>query len=184
MEYANILVVEDEGIVAKDLSQRLQSMGHTVVAMVASGKEAVKKATELQSDLILMDIRLRGEMDGVDTASEIHARYDVPVIYLTAHADTATLRRAKVTEPFGYFLKPFEERELQVTIELTLHKHQMERQLRDYVSGVTTSLTLLTRKSVRTSLTGEAEMRLYSPIREDAWTNEQNTGCAGKRCGG
>ena len=132
MEYANILVAEDEGIVAKDLMQRLQNMGHTVIAIAASGKDVMQKSAEMRPDLVLMDIHLQGELDGIDTASELRVHYDVPVVYLTAHADSATLRRAKITEPFGYVLKPFDERELQVTIEMALYKHKMERQLREY----------------------------------------------------
>lgn len=132
MEEARILIVEDEGLVARDLAQRLRNMGHTVVGIVASGRAAVEQTAELHPDLILMDIHLQGEMDGVDTASEIRFVYDVPVIYLTAYADDETLRRAKVTEPFGYILKPFEERELQVIIEMALYKHRVECQLKEY----------------------------------------------------
>lgn len=126
-----ILIVEDEGIVAMDLQFTLEKLGHKVVGVVASGEEAVRKVTEDQPNLVLMDIRLKGKIDGIEAASQIQSKFDVPVIYLTAHADKSTLARAKVTEPFGYILKPFEERELSINIEIALYKHQMEQQLRN-----------------------------------------------------
>src|SRR5690349_20087451 len=106
-----ILIVEDEGIVAMDLQFTLEKLGHKVVGVVASGEEAVRRVTEDQPNLVLMDIRLKGKIDGFEAASQIQSKFDVPVIYLTAHAYKSTLARAKVTEPFGYILKPFEERE-------------------------------------------------------------------------
>ncbi len=131
MAKTKILVVEDERIVALDIQGQLENLGYTIAAAVSSGEEAVRKAAELRPDLALMDIRLRGVMDGVETAEQLRQRFDVPVIYLTAHADDHTLDRAKVTEPFGYLLKPFEERELHSAIQMALHKHRMERQLRE-----------------------------------------------------
>lgn len=127
----SILVVEDESIVARDIQSRLKKLGYTVTGIASSGEEAIKKAAEKNPDLVLMDIRLKGKIDGVEAAKEIHDRFKVPVIYLTAYADEATLERAKVTEPFGYILKPFKERELQSTIEITLSKYQMERKLKE-----------------------------------------------------
>ena len=107
-----ILVVEDENIVAKDIEHRLKALGYHVPALASSGEEALKRAQETSPDLVLMDIRLKGTMDGVETAEELRRRFNIPVAYLTAYADANTLQRAKVTEPFGYILKPFEEREL------------------------------------------------------------------------
>jgi signal transduction histidine kinase len=130
MDRVNILVVEDERVVALDIKGILESRGYIVPAIASSGKEAIQLASEEHPDLILMDIRLKGEMDGVQAAEEIRTRLDIPVIYLTAYADEATLQRAKITEPFGYLLKPFEERELCSTIEMACYKHQMERKLR------------------------------------------------------
>ena len=131
MESTQILVVEDESIVAKDLARRLQDRGYAVPVVVSSGADAIQKAAETRPGLILMDIHLRGEMDGVEAAAQIRARFDIPVIYLTAYADEATLERAQRTEPFGYILKPFEERELQATIKIALYKHQVERRLKE-----------------------------------------------------
>ncbi|MBN3894771.1 MAG: response regulator [Nostoc sp. NOS(2021)] len=130
MTNAKILVVEDEAIVAKDLQYRLIKFGYTVPAIASSGEEAINKAVEISPDLVLMDIKLKGSMDGIEAAQEIYKRLDIPVIYLTAYADENTLERAKITEPFGYLLKPFKERELQINIEITLTKHGLERQLK------------------------------------------------------
>ena len=131
MAKAQILVVEDEGIVAMDVRNRLNGLGYAVSVVVSSGEEAFKKAGEVHPDLVLMDIRLKGDMDGIEAAEQIRARFDVPVVYLTAYADDNTLQRAKVTEPFGYLLKPFEERELHTAIEIALYKHKIEKKLKE-----------------------------------------------------
>ena len=129
MEKAKILVVEDEAIVAVDIRNRLRNLGHTVSALTASGPEAIDRTGELHPDLVLMDIQLRGRMDGVDAADHIRHRFHVPVVYLTANSDENTLQRAKLSEPFGYLSKPFAERELETTIEMALHRHRMEKKL-------------------------------------------------------
>ena len=131
MATAKILVVEDEGIVALDIKHRLEGLGYAVPAIAFAGEEAINTAAEIHPDLVLMDIQLKGQMDGVEAAEQLRARFDIPVIYLTAYADEKTLQRAKITEPFGYILKPFEEQELSINIEVALYKHQMERRLRD-----------------------------------------------------
>lgn len=125
-----ILVVEDEIIIAEDIQRKLKTMGYDVSAIVSSGEEAIKKIKENIPDLILMDIVLYGGMDGIETAGQIHSLFDIPVVYLTAYADEKTLERAKITEPFGYLIKPFKERELQITIEIALYKHEMEKKLK------------------------------------------------------
>ena len=125
-----ILVVEDEPIVALDLQQRLQRMGYRVPEVVATGEEAVAAARARAPDLVLMDINLAGEVDGVAAAERIRHDRRVPVVYLTAYSNERTLQRAKVTEPYGYLLKPFEDRELQTTIEVALYKHETEEALR------------------------------------------------------
>ena len=131
MSKVKILVVEDENIVAKDIQSRLERLQYEVCGVVASGEEAIRQAKTTQPDLVLMDIMLRGKMDGIETAEHIRECVDAPVIYLTAFSDTHTLERAKATEPFGYVLKPFEERDLHVTIQMALSKHRMERSLRE-----------------------------------------------------
>ncbi|MGD1992020.1 MAG: ATP-binding protein [Anaerolineae bacterium] len=131
MRRTEILIVEDESIVAEDVRHTLERLGYAVTATALTGEQAIEEAVTSRPDLVLMDIKLRGEMDGVEAAEQINARLDVPVVYLTAYADDETLERAKITEPFGYILKPFEERELHSAIEIALYKHSMERALRE-----------------------------------------------------
>jgi two-component system cell cycle sensor histidine kinase/response regulator CckA len=130
MTPARILVVEDERIVARDIQYRLTEMGHTVVNVSRGAEEAVQLADELHPDLVLMDIRLNGRVDGIAAAQEIRTRLHLPVVFLTAYADEDTLHRARVTEPFGYVLKPFDERELRTVIEMALYKQATEQRLR------------------------------------------------------
>lgn len=130
MARAQILVVEDELVVAESIQSQLESLGYDVPAIVAFGDAAVEKAGEMRPDLVLMDIKLAGGMDGIEAAEQIHSRFDIPVVYLTAFADDETLRRAKITEPFGYILKPFQAQDLRISIEIALYKHQMESKLR------------------------------------------------------
>jgi CheY-like chemotaxis protein len=125
MSGAKILVVEDENIVALEIKKRLQHLGYTVAGVAATGEDAVRKAEGILPDLVLMDIMLKGEIDGIDAASEIRRRLNIPVIYLTAYSDGETLERAKLTEPYGYILKPFEEDDLRTTIEIALYRHKM-----------------------------------------------------------
>ena len=130
MESSKIMVVEDESIVAMEIKGSLTDLGYTVTAIASSGEVALNKIAETQPDLVLMDINLKGDMDGVQTAEKVRENFGIPVIYLTAYADNNTLQRAKVTEPFGYILKPFEEKELNIAIEMALYKHQRERQVK------------------------------------------------------
>ena len=125
MKKIKILVVEDERIVAGDIKMSLERLGYAVPAVSVSGEDAINRAEDTYCDLVLMDIVLQGRMDGIEAASIIQSRFDVPVVYLTAYADDKTVERAKITEPFGYILKPFEDRDLQTTIEMALHKHKM-----------------------------------------------------------
>src|ERR1700687_923200 len=106
---ARILIVEDERITAEDLRDILTDLGYTVTASVSNGADAIARAQETLPDLALMDIRIKGEMDGTETARILRERFNIPVVYLTAHADTATLSRAKLAEPFGYITKPFQQ---------------------------------------------------------------------------
>jgi len=125
-----IFIVEDEAIVASDIKETLISLGYTSAGIAKSGEIALEKIKDTRPDLILMDIHLAGEMDGVDTAGKVHALYDIPVIYLTAYADKILLDRAKVTEPYGYVVKPYDERELHSVIEMALYKHHVEREIK------------------------------------------------------
>ncbi|MGY8653034.1 MAG: response regulator [Verrucomicrobiia bacterium] len=125
---ARILITEDEGIVAADIEDRLRSLGYQVTATCSSGAEALKKVEETKPDLVMMDIMIQGDMDGIETGAIIRSKFKLPVIYLTAYSDDATFERAKITEPFGYLIKPFEEKELRVNIEMALYKHRMEKE--------------------------------------------------------
>jgi diguanylate cyclase (GGDEF)-like protein/PAS domain S-box-containing protein len=127
---SRIMLVEDENIIAMDVQQRLETLGYQVVGQVASGPDAIRIAVETRPDLILMDIKIHGPMDGIETAMQIRATQDIPIIYLTAFADENTLKRARQTEAFGYLLKPFEDRELHSAVEIALYKHMMEKKLR------------------------------------------------------
>ena len=131
MTAPRILIVEDNAIVAYNLQDKLLEMGYEPCGVLFSGQDAVARLPALEPDLVLMDIRLPGEIDGVEAAAQIRAEYDVPVVYVTGHSDDATLQRAKCTEPFGYLLKPFDEREVMSAIEMALYKHRMERLLRE-----------------------------------------------------
>jgi two-component system, cell cycle sensor histidine kinase and response regulator CckA len=126
-----ILVVEDEFIVAQDLAASLTDMGYRVYACVESGKKAIQKINEQRPDLVLMDIILKGKMDGIQTAGVIHEHFKIPVIFLTAYADQSLLDRAKITQPFAYLIKPFSKRELHSAIEIGLYKAEMEKRLRE-----------------------------------------------------
>jgi len=131
MKQKRILVVEDERIVADDVRMSLERLGYEVSGTAVSGEEAIKKAKKFRPDLVLMDIVLEGEMDGIEATSVIRSSFNIPVVYLTAYADEKTLERAKITEPYGYILKPFDDRDLRTIIEIALYKHKMGNVLKE-----------------------------------------------------
>jgi class 3 adenylate cyclase len=132
MEHSpRILIAEDESVIAIDLAKTLEKLSYKVIGSSRNGRDVIKKAGELKPDLILMDILLEGKITGIQAAEEIMNTYDVPVIYLTAYADPATLEKAKLTEPFGYILKPFDERTLHTSIEMALYKHEINKKLKE-----------------------------------------------------
>ena len=122
MESAKIMIVEDNTTVAEDCRDCLGALGYSVTSIVASGEESIERAEAERPDAVLMDIRLRDEMDGVEAAEQIHSRFDIPVVFLSAYSDRGLLKRAKRVGSFGYLVKPFEERELYATLEMALHK--------------------------------------------------------------
>jgi PAS domain S-box-containing protein len=126
MEKARILIVEDEAIIAMEIESQLQSLGYKVTSIVDTGEKAIEKAEEDKPDLILMDIRIKSEVDGIDTAELIRNRYGIPVIFSTAYLDEKRIDRAKITMPFGYVLKPIQERDLKVTIEMALYVSKVD----------------------------------------------------------
>jgi DNA-binding NarL/FixJ family response regulator len=140
MAAKRILIVEDEGIIAKDIERVLLKFGYDVVGVVSTGEEALMRTAEARPDLVLMDIMLKGELDGIETAQHFRRRFGPPVVYLTAFEDPATLQRATASAPLGYVLKPFEEGELHAAIETALYRHQMEHDLRTCRQEITSLL--------------------------------------------
>ncbi len=176
-----VLIVEDEVIVALELQSHLENLGYEVVGSVTSGEEAVLHADALQPDLVLMDVRLSGKMDGIEAARQIRARYEVPIIFLTAFGDEQTLERAKAVGPFGYLLKPFEERDLFATIEVALSKHRTQRQLTERLDDLQQILdglrlgTLMTDERGGITFLSQAAYHLLGHSADDAlgrlWTD-------------
>jgi PAS domain S-box-containing protein len=164
------MIVEDEALVARDIKNSLISFGYEVCAMASFGEDAIRMAEENKPDLVMMDIMLKGKMDGIQAADEIRRRFHIPVVYLTAYTDEDTIRRAKVSEAFGYLLKPFEERELRTTIEMALYKHQMERQLKESHEWLHTILQCIGDAVIATN--SELSIRFINPKAERiiGWT--------------
>jgi CheY-like chemotaxis protein len=131
MPPATVFIVEDELIAAEDIRLTLETQGYQVAGIARTGESVLETLKEQQPDLVLMDIHLAGTLDGIDTAERIRTQYHIPVIFLTSHADETSLGRAKVTEPYGYILKPFDERELHSAIEMALYKHRMEEMAKE-----------------------------------------------------
>ncbi|MCL1466826.1 hybrid sensor histidine kinase/response regulator [Argonema galeatum] len=129
MTNKKILIVEDEIIVAEDVAVRLKKLGYIVTDIVTTGEEAIERAEHTKPDLVLMDIVLEGDIDGVIAAEEIRNRFNIPIVFLTAYADEKTLHRAKLTDPFGYILKPFHQKDLQANIEIAIHRHELENKM-------------------------------------------------------
>ncbi len=130
MAKAQILIVEDDGILALDLRNRLVGLGFGVSASVPSGEEAIEKVKSSPPDLVLMDIMLKGAMNGIEAAARINSKFDIPIVYLTAYAEEKLLEQAKLTQPYGYILKPFEDRDLNAALKIALYKHKADRTLR------------------------------------------------------
>lgn len=171
-----ILVVEDESIVAMDIKHRLESMGYTVPGITSSGEEAVEKAAETNPDLVLMDIVLKGEIDGIEAAQQIKDSLDIPVVYLTAYSDDKTLKRAKITGPFGYIIKPFEDRELHSAIEVALYKHKMESKLKENEKWLSTTLESIGDAVITTDK--EGRITFMNPVAQNLtkWKQEEALG--------
>ncbi|HWP93639.1 MAG TPA: response regulator [Thermodesulfobacteriota bacterium] len=143
MSTEKVLVVEDEENLAQYIKFTLNNLGYDVPAVVSSGEDAIQKTGELKPDLVLMDIVLKGEMDGIEAAERIRTIFDIPVIYLTGYTDTKTLKRANIEEPFGYLLKPFQKRELHTAIETAIYKHRMVRKLNESQMQLASMLEIL-----------------------------------------
>ncbi len=129
MSKINVLVVEDESIVSKDIQHSLKKLGYNVVGASATGEMAIELAGSENPDIVLMDIMLKGEMNGIEAADKIKEKHAIPIIFLTAYADESTLSKAKITQPYGYILKPFKEIDLHTTIEMAIYKHGKEQEI-------------------------------------------------------
>ncbi len=136
----NILIVEDELLIAENLSYKLEKLGYKTVGIVCSGADAIERAGEMKPDLILMDIVIKGEIDGIEAAGIINQELDIPIVYTTAYADDETLQRAENTDSYGYLLKPFKERELHATIKIALRKHQEGVRMRKEIISSATKI--------------------------------------------
>ena len=171
-----ILVVEDEIIVAEDMKRSLKNMGYSVPSIASSGEEAIKKAKEHNPNLILMDIMLDGEMDGITAADKIRATSNIPIIFQTAYSDEKILERAKITEPFGYIIKPFKERELRINIEIALYKYQMENRLKNSEHWLTATITSIGDAVIAADKDGI--IKLINPIAQmlTGWKQEDALG--------
>lgn len=171
-----ILIVEDEAIVALHEEENLKNMGYMVAGKASSGEEAIRKVEETKPDLVLMDIVLKGEMDGIEAAGQIHARFNIPVIYVTAYGDEKTLQRAKLTEPFGYILKPFKERDLHVAIGIALYKHEMENRLKEMERWFAATLKSIGEAVVTTDTGGRITFMNYAAEKISRWKQEDAVG--------
>jgi PAS domain S-box-containing protein len=154
MKTINILIVEDEKIVALDIKRRLLNLDYSVCAIASTGEEAIEDAKNSMPDLVLMDIMLKGDMDGIEAAEIIKKRYNIPIVFLTASSDEKTIQRAKTTEPYGYILKPFELRDLRSTIEIALYKSESEKKLKENELWLNTVLSRITECVIALDSTG------------------------------
>src|SRR3954469_24655646 len=150
----HVLVVEDERVVAKDLQRTLTNLGYEVPVTVATADDAIRAAAERCPDLVLMDIRIKGARDGIETAEIWKSRFDVPVVYLTAYADQQTVSRAKLTEPHAYLLKPVKVDELRTAVEIAIYKHEMERRHRERERWFATTLRSIGDAVISTDASG------------------------------
>ena len=171
-----IMVVEDERIIALDLAVTLEDLGHKVVGLSATGEDALARAPSLEPDLILMDIRLGGQLDGVETAARIRATVDVPIIFLTSHSDGQTLQRAIGSAPYGYLLKPFRSPDLHCAIEVGIHKHAIDQKLRERERWLATTLRSIHEGVVATD--PDSNVTLLNPVAEalTGWTEQEALG--------
>jgi PAS domain S-box-containing protein len=176
MAKARILVVEDEGIIAEDIRMSLRDLGYDVFAVVATGEEAVRTAEASCPDLVLMDVVLQGDMDGIEAANRIRSSLGVPLIYLTAYADDKMLERAKITEPFGYLIKPFRDRELHSTIEMALFKHELDRKLRESQEWLSVTLNSIGEALIATDRQGF--VKFMNPVAQTltGWREDEAKG--------
>jgi PAS domain S-box-containing protein len=173
---ARIIVVEDEQIIAQDICRTLARLGYTVLATAVTGEDAITAVAMLRPDLVLMDIRLQGAMDGTMAADYVRRHFDIPVVYLTAYSDDATLRRVQLSEPFGYLIKPFEERELLVTIETALYRYAVEQKLRRMERWLAATLTSIGDAVIATDPQGRITFMNRTAEQLTGWSQSEAVG--------
>lgn len=173
---ANILIIEDEVVVAMDIQDCLSKIGHVISGIALTGEDGIVKAVALRPDLVLMDIKLEGSMDGITAAQAINKQLNIPVVFLTAYSDDQTLERAIKTGPFGYILKPVEENELRSVIDVALFKHRMESELREDRRWLQTILKTISDGVIATN--NEGYITFMNPVAEfiTGWRQEQGIG--------
>jgi PAS domain S-box-containing protein len=171
-----ILVVEDEGLIAADIQRRIERLGYPVPAIARSGEEALVRARSTPFDLVLMDIRLKGDMDGVATAQALKTELQTPVVYITAHADQETIDRAKVTEPLGYILKPVSDGDLRSVVQTSIYKAAMDRRLRASEAWLATTLRSVGEAIVATNPDGNVVFLNPGAERLTGWSNAEAQG--------
>ncbi len=159
MNAEKILVVEDEWVVADQLCRNLKELGYTVCSTASTGEEAIRKVEADSPDLILMDIVLKGKMNGIEAADRINSKFNIPILYLTAYTNQEYIERAKQTNPFGYLVKPYNEKELYANIEMALHKHRVDKEIKNYLEGLVMCYT-----GTMKAISGAIELRgPYAP---------------------
>ena len=173
MDKIRILIVEDESLVARDIENMAVSQGYEVCGIASTGDQSIEMAAQFQPDLVLMDVIIKGSLDGISTAEKIWDSYRIPVIYVTAYADEPTLKRAKITEAFGYILKPFDERELKIAIEMAYYKSRMGTKLREREEWLSALLKSIGDGVIATDKSGT--ITFMNPLAErlTAWHQEE-----------
>lgn len=170
------MVVEDELVASWSIQEALESFGHEVVANVTTGAEAIQQAASIRPSLVLMDILLEGEIDGITATEEIYGRFGIPVIYLTAHSDEQTLQRAIATEPFGYLVKPFNKTALHTTIHVALRRYELENRLERTEQWLSTTLNSIGDGTITTNDAGQ--ITFMNPVAEEltGWSQQEALG--------
>ena len=176
MTSARILIVEDDRVVARDIQQQLARIGHVVVGTTTRGEDSLELALNTHPEIVLMDIRLEGPIDGIEAAQQIRERCHIPVVFLTAYADDETVRRASITEPFGYILKPFEDLQLRTVIEMALYKHAAERRLLESESRYVATLSSIGDAVIATD--NQSRITFMNPVAEalTGWPSGEASG--------
>ena len=171
-----LILVEDESVIAADIQSRLRGAGYDIVGVVATGEDAIAQAGELRPDAVLMDIVLKGEMDGIDAAKQITGRFDIPIIFLTVHTDAATLKRAAATASYGFLVKPFDELELGAAIEMAIHRHVTEAKARESDRRIGELTESLSEVIFETDMAGNITFINQAGLKEFGYTKEQVEG--------